>query len=523
MIQSQTQTQAYWVSQFDLTESDIEQLYNHFLEAERPQTAEQLALVTIEHRVAQEKNEIKQRLAGRAVYQPNASYDEGDELVFPALNFSYGTVTAVRQGSNPEAGEFKVIQVELDGKKREFASELEMEHVLNQANGSIFEVLEMSSAEDLNEQYGDVVAEKIEESLQEREDAVRLGEHWFLKGLLTEVNVGHLNLAEAVLEVNEGGPLSPEDILPHLELGDDAPLETQVFSLNYAMLQDNRFDEVAPRGSVGWYLQRLEPKQVREAPERLLYEPIPYDESALTHELKLLIRELDDEWSDVEPITRQQPAVLSLTYPHRWAGTLPLSARTRPLFPASRSERQRIVFVDEQSGDEIVGWVVRKRRYVYGLEEWYGEHEIPIGGFISLRPGEEPGVVLLDYDRRRGQREWVRLATVEDNRIQFELERRTISCGYDDQLIVGTDYIAAVDAAWRRAESQDRSVASLLRELFPELADLNPQRTVHAKTLYSAINMLRRMPPEPVFAELVSNPVFVPMGDHYWQYDSSKG
>lgn len=522
MIRSQTQTESYWVSEFSLTESDIEKLNNFFLESERPQPIDELALVVIESRVEQEKEEIKERLAGRSVYQPKESYEAGDELVFPALNFAYGEVVGVRKGSNPEAGQFSVIGVEIDGKEREFAADLEAEHVLNQQNGSIFEALEMSSAEDLQARFGDAVAAKIEKSLQEREGFVRLGSEWFLTGLLTDVNVGHLNLAEAVLEINEGGPLTPEEVLPHLDLEEDAPQETQIFSLNYALLKDDRFDEVAPRGQVGWFLRRMEPAGVLEVPERLLYEPFPYDESVLTLELELLIRELDDEWSDLESQGRAQPTMLSLTYPHRWAGSLPLSARTRPLFPSGRSERQRIVFVDEQSGEEIVGWVIEEYRYIFGLKEWYTEHEIPVGGFISLRPGDDPGVILLNYDRRRGQREWVRLATADDNRIAFELERRTISCGYDDLMIVGTEFVAAIDALWRRAEANDRSVESLLRELFPELAGLNPQNTVHAKTLYSAINMLRRMPPEPVFAELVSNPVFVPVGDHYWQYDPSQ-
>jgi hypothetical protein len=83
--------------------------------------------------------------------------------------------------------------------------------------------------------------------------------------------------------------------------------------------------------------------------------------------------------------------------------------------------------------------------------------------------------------------------------------------------------VAAVDALWRRAETNDRPIDSLLRELFPELAELNPQQTVHAKTLYSAINMLRRVPPGPLFAELVSNPAFVSVGDHYWQYEPARG
>lgn len=65
------------------------------------------------------------------------------------------------------------------------------------------------------------------------------------------------------------------------------------------------------------------------------------------------------------------------------------------------------------------------------------------------------------------------------------------------------------------------SVATLLGEVFPSLAGLTPQNTVHAKTLYSAVNMLRRVPPGPIFAELMRNPAFKPVGDHYWQYEGA--
>jgi hypothetical protein len=34
--------------------------------------------------------------------------------------------------------------------------------------------------------------------------------------------------------------------------------------------------------------------------------------------------------------------------------------------------------------------------------------------------------------------------------------------------------------------------------------------------------MLKRLPPEPVFAELVSNPAFMAVGDYYWQFDASQ-
>jgi hypothetical protein len=230
VIQSQTQTQAYWQKRFELTDADVEQIYNHLLEVEQPQTAEQLTAVVIAHRVAQEKQEIKRRLAGRVVYQPAHHYEVGDDLVFPALDFAYGTVIATRPGSNPEAGRFTVIMVEVEGKEREFAADLEHEHVLNSENGSIFEALEMIEADELTELYGELVTDRISNGLEERDAFVRLANKWFLKALLTAVNVGHLNLAEAVLDMYGGGPLPPEEILPHLDLGDDVPAVTQAFS-----------------------------------------------------------------------------------------------------------------------------------------------------------------------------------------------------------------------------------------------------------------------------------------------------
>ncbi|MFQ5420435.1 MAG: hypothetical protein ACE5EY_08730, partial [Anaerolineae bacterium] len=166
--------------------------------------------------------------------------------------------------------------------------------------------------------------------------------------------------------------------------------------------------------------------------------------------------------------------------------------------------------------------VVREHRYIYGLGEWYKQNGIPIGGYINLSPGPRPGTVFLGYERRRAQREWVRLATSEDGRIHFELKRRSVPCGFDDLMIVGTDVGVAIDALRKQAQTRQRSIASLVAEIFPELAEPNPQKTVHAKTLYSAVNMLKRVPPDPLFAELVRHPAFQPVGDHYWTFDKNR-
>jgi hypothetical protein len=522
VIQPRTQTSDYWGPDFALTDSDIEQINNHFLETERPQTANQLARVIIDYRVAQEINDVERLLAGRTIYQPRKKYRKGAKLVFPALKFVHGKVTAVRNGYNPKFGRFKVIDVKMNGRSREFAADLDIDHPLNATDVKDLTDSAQADLDHLYELYSDAVEEKVIDALELHDEFIRLGGEWFVKALMADVTVGHLHLTEAILEMHGGGPLLTEEIVPQLDLDPGADEQVQGFSLNYALLEDERFDEVAPSGKVAWFLQRMEPEGVLKTPGRLNYTSIPHDRALLSPQLLLLERELDDEWADLQALSEPQPVVFSLMYPHRWAGTIPLSARIRPLFPLSRSPRQRVIFRDEHTGDDIVGWVVQDQRYVFGLADWYEANSIPIGGYIQLKPGPEPGVISLNYDRRRAQREWVRLASVVDNRINFDLMRRAVGCGYDDLLIVGTDVPVAIDALWRRTESEQRTIASLLAEIFPQLIKMNPQNTVHAKTLYSAINMLRRVPPGPLFAELVRHPAFQPVGDHYWRFESSR-
>ena len=522
MIQPQTQHPDYWGSEFKITDSDIEQIYNHFLEVEKPQTVGQITLVIIAHRLAEEITRIERLLADRVIYQPKKRYEVGDQLVFPIMKFAHGSVTAVRDGFNPSYGKFSVIEVDIKNKPREFAANLDIDHPLNLASETMTTAVTETQIDHLYDLYGYILEEKIAEAMDEREEFIRLGLRWFVTALMAEVNIGHLHLSQAILEMYEGGPLPVSEILPHLDMDPSVDASVQAFSLNYALLEDERFDEVAPKGHVAWFLHKMEPEEVKNVPERLGYTPISYDRALLNSQLRLLERELDDEWSEIQPDSGMQPVVFTLMYPHRYVGALPLSSRIQPLFPLSNSPRQRAVLVDDQTGEEIVTWIVKEHRYIFGLKKWYDANEIPIGGFVHLTPDVENGVIKIGFDRRKAQREWVRLATVADNRIKFELMRRAVACGYDDLLIVGTDVVAAIDALWRRVDAHQRSVASLLAEIFPELANLNPQHTVHAKTLYSAINMLKRLPPGPVFAELVRNPAFQPVGDHYWRFDSSR-
>ena len=521
MNQTQIQTAEFWESQFSLSDSDLEQIYNFLLETEKPQTIAALAELVIRHRVREQANELRRVMAGRTVYQPQRTYTVGEDLIFPSLKLAQGKVTGIRAGFNPEYGEFNVITVDIKGKSREFAADYNQQHPLNITNGAELTEQMAGDAESIRQAYGDSVAAKIAQSLANREDFVTIGDLWFVKSLMADINIGHLHLTEAILEVSNGGPLTMAEILPQLELDPGIDPEVQEFSLTQQMLKDGRFGQVSPKAPPQWFLRRMEPEGVQSIPERLEYNPIPFDRALLTPQQVALEQELDDEWTSLPPVEGSGPVVIALSYPHRWAGTLPLNSKTIGLFNPARSARQRFILVDDQTNEEIAAWVVADGRYVHGLAGWYKENQIPVGGFIHLEPGPETGVVMLGYDRRRPQREWVRLAVVKDNRLQFELTRRAIPCGYDDLLIVGTDVVTAVDAHARRAASMQMTLASLLAEVFPSLAGLTPQNTVHAKTLYSAVNMLRRVPPGPIFAELIRNHTFKAVGDHYWQYEGA--
>lgn len=522
MIQLKTQTREYWESDFTLKDGDFDQLYNHFLEVGSPQTTSEITRVIIAFRLAEERAELSRRLSGRIVYQPQAKYQVADALVFAALNYSYGEVVAERDGHNPELGEFKVITVEVNGKRRQFAAELKTSHVLNLGQADVQSLIETISADDIYARYGQIVEQRVVKSLQAREEFVFLGGEWLIKPLLADINIGHLHLAEAVLDMTAGGPLKTDEMIVHLDLDPGVNQRSQRFSLNYYLLHDERFDEVAPRGQVAWFLRRLEPEAVKTCAERLVYKPLVYDRALLAAPLLALERELSDEWSDLEVAVETTSVTFPVIYPHRLVGTLPLNSRLRKLLPIGRSPRQLLTFHDAQTGQALQVWVVEAFRYIYGLRDWFDANGIPVGAMLTVRATATPGEFELDYDRRRPQREDVRLATIEDNRIHFELDRRRVACGYDELMIVGTDYAAAVDGLWRRYQSQQRSLTSILVDLLPELARLSLQGAVHAKTLYSALNMVRRVPPGPMFAELIRHPAFQSVGDHYWRFDSKR-
>jgi hypothetical protein len=510
----------YWDS-FELQSEDTEFLYNYLLEQETPLTPKDLLASLVGERIRREKANIeKQRSASGDIYLPKGAYQIDQRLVFPTLGWANGSVTAIRPGHNPELGEFQVIQVAFaQGEPREFAAGL-VRHALNDAPVQIQEDDGLDPAEVI-EDYGEDLLAALEEGLEMSPEFVRIAGRWFPRALLVDINAGHLNLVEAVLDMNSGGPMTTADLLKEIGLESAENPRLLEFSIDRALQEDPRFDEVGPAGRVLWFLHRLEPAEVLEPPALLRYAGIEYDRSLLTKDMLNLERELDDELSPIQARFNQlEEAEVHLIYPHLRSGTLPLSAKVRHLFPtAYEAPRIRFTLVDGATGESFPAWVLREKRYVFGLKDWYRKHGLIPGSIVHVRKSKKPGEVIIHVDARRSSKEWLKTVLVgSDGGLVYAMLRHTVSAAFDDRMAIAIPDEAAVDQAWERNPRDVRQFEKNVAVSVRELAKLNPQSHVHASELYAAINVIRRCPPGPILTTLASHPQFVHVGDLHFRY-----
>ncbi len=513
-----------WGEAFTLSETDIEFVNNLLLEEGAPMESERLAVAVIRERLQNEAKRRARLSPEDTIYLPRHSYRVGQQLVFPLLSFGRGTVLSTRPGENPEVGPFEIVRVKMEGEEREFAARLE-NHKLNSIPLETLMGASDRSPEQIFQEHGSSILGTMETRLGETPDIAKIADRWFPRSLLVEISHGHLNLAEAVLDVAGGVPLPTSALLEHIELPNNVDPRLAAFSLEHALYQDERFEEVGPAGEMAWFLKRLEPPEVTFPPRRLAYE---MDKSApvkLAEPLQALVRDLEDEWSPAEsPAEEAGEVSLVLSFPHWRVGTLPLNPRLAAIFPhAHQATRIRFEFVDAESGDRFPGWVVSPFRFVFGLADWYPKKGLLPGGILRIRKGGQPGEIVLDAATRRPAREWVRTATASPNsRLTFTMQKQAVAVEYDELSVIAVDDPHAVDELWLRMNEQKIPLETLIADVFRELAKLNPQSTVHARTLYNAVNVVRRLPPDSVFSELMKRPYYLHVGDLYYRFDEVK-
>jgi hypothetical protein len=514
----------YWDT-FELKDADREFIYNYLLEVETPLTSPEILTALVTERIRQEKLAIeKQRTSGGSIYKPADTYQVDQDLVFPAFGWQHATVLAVRPGQNPDIGNFEVVRVKFDNQEtREFASNIQ-DHILNKPQE--ISIAETSlDVDSVLSNYGEKLLQIIDSDLVKNQEFVRIAGKWFPRTLLVDINVGHLNLAEAMLDMAGGGPLPTKVLLEQVGLTSNTNSKLVEFSLDHALQEDPRFDEVGPAGEILWFLNRLEPESVLQVPSFLRYQPLDYDASILTDEMLELERKLDDELSSLPgKYPTANEIQLTLMYPHWRSGTLPLTPRINHLFPtAYEAPRIRFQLVDGDTGQKFPGWVVRKNHYVFGLKEWYKSHGLMPGSLIKVKRGKISGEAIVQCDSRRGSREWVRTVLIgSDGGIVFAMLKQIVTAAYDERMAIAIPDPEGLDVAWKQIQKDRLPFEKIVVNTVRDLVKLNPQSHVHAIELYAAVNVIRRCPPGPILSLLASRPWFIHVGDLHYRFDDSE-
>ena len=88
----------YW-HDLQINRQDVEYLHTYLFEQETPLTTRELVAVFVNERIRVERlAEQKRRQAGGKTYFPKDSFQPGDDIVFPALDWKHGKITATRAG-----------------------------------------------------------------------------------------------------------------------------------------------------------------------------------------------------------------------------------------------------------------------------------------------------------------------------------------------------------------------------------------------------------------------------------------
>ncbi len=140
------------------------------------------------------------------------------------------------------------------------------------------------------------------------------------------------------------------------------------------------------------------------------------------------------------------------------------------------------------------------------------------GSLIHIKRSSKPGEVIIRTEKSRSNREWIRTALIgADGGIVFALLKQPVSVTYDERMAVLIPDRDALDGLWTTPPKTKGGLEQLVINTLRDLAKLNPQGHVHAQELYSAINIMKRMPATPIMAALVNHPQINYVGDYYFR------
>jgi hypothetical protein len=115
-------------------------------------------------------------------------------------------------------------------------------------------------------------------------------------------------------------------------------------------------------------------------------------------------------------------------------------------------------------------------------------------------------------------RDWVRTVLVgSDGRIVFAMLKQNITADFNERMVIAVPDAAGVDEASSQIAKQHLPFEKLVADMMSELVKMNVQGHVHAQELYSALNIIRRCPPEPLLTYLAGDPKYKHVGDMHFR------
>jgi hypothetical protein len=518
-----SRTEAFWRDEYRVSDADADLVTGLILEAGRPQALNTLVAAIIARRLEREKEGVRFQAENGEIYQPMNHYEVGQRLLFTALEFAAGRVLSVRPGNNPKFPPFQVIRVAFDdgAPEREFAAGYTGEHPLNRPADELIGGTDPEvNDSDLARRFDHYVASQLEPLLEAHMEYVKFNGLWFLRGLLPEIHVGYLNLAEAMI-YEAAHPLAAREMLGELEIGGSSTEDARLFALNHALAEDKRFDNLGTTENPIWYMRALEPAAVHARPSVLTpaFRATGGEYVGIT--LLELVDEVGDELDDLQSLTVRERVTYQcqLPFPHLYAGTLPLWAPLVARLPKTMGTHFPLTLVDVANNQRLQVWAVPGEQYLCGLKDWYASVGMCVGGQIALRPTDDPLVLEITITPvRTKQSKFTRSASLVSGTLVLKMLRSTVDVKCDQNMLIEVTDDEAVAQAMVRAEEAQTGLPALVRSAFQELAKLDSRSRVHAKSIYSLVNLYRRSGTVPILAELTRRACFDPVGDGFWAY-----
>jgi len=204
--QRPTQTLDFWQSKYQVTDQAIEALYNKFLESGEPAFVDEVGLFFVQQAIEAEEQAIRAELQQGKIYHIDLSYEVGDQLIFPHLDYLAGTVVNIKPGCNPSDGDFSILEVTFDDKNHttaNFAADFKSHHILSSTYEEEAGDSGASEVQKIYGKYQHVIRSKVEQGLQQNDEFVHCDSQWFLTDLLIDVPVGLLNIVDAAIDIND--------------------------------------------------------------------------------------------------------------------------------------------------------------------------------------------------------------------------------------------------------------------------------------------------------------------------------